>query len=78
MTKVKLLLVNLHDPTKTKYASPSQIACHLWGRRISNYSILKVQDGIADQIVITNCDIGLIKKQLTDAMRRALEALPDD
>lgn len=69
MTKVKLLLVNLQDPTKTKYMSPGQIAIFLFGRRISNYSILKVQGESTDQIVITNGDIGLIEKQLTEAMR---------
>ena len=68
MTKAKLLVVNLQDPTKTKYMSPNQIAIFLWGRRISNYLILKVQDGRTDQIVITNCDIGSIEKQLADAI----------
>jgi hypothetical protein len=52
--KVKLLLVNLQDPAKTKYMSPRQIAIFLLGRRISNYSILKVQGESTDQIVIDN------------------------
>lgn len=74
MAKAKLLVVNLQDPTKTKYMSPKQISTFLWGRRISNYPILKVQDGVTDQIVITNGDNGsydcfLIEKQLIDALR---------
>ena len=76
MIKVKLLLVNLQDPTKTKYMSPRQIAIFLLGRRISNYSILKVQNESTDQIVITNGDIGLIEKQLTEAMRPTTTETP--
>jgi len=66
MNEAKLLVVNLQDPTKTKYMSPRQIALFLWGRRISNYPILKVQDGSTDQVVITDGDI---EKQLTEAIR---------
>ena len=72
MNEAKLLVVNLQDPTKTKYMSPRQIALFLLGRRISNYPILKVQDGSADQIVIT-WGGGDIEKQLTEAIRSTQE-----
>ena len=68
--KTKLLVVNLQDPSKTKYWNPKSIDVFMWGRRLSNYKLFVVdQTGNMKPVVITNADISTIKQQVLDMMK---------
>jgi hypothetical protein len=68
--KTKLLVVNLQDPSKTKYWNPKSIDVFMWGRRLSNYKLFVVdQTGNMKPVVITNADISAIKQQVLDMMK---------
>jgi hypothetical protein len=68
--KTKLLVVNLQDPSKTKYWNPKSIDVFMWERRLSNYKLFVVdQTGNMKPVVITNADISTIKQQVLDMMK---------
>lgn len=68
--KTKLLVVNLQDPSKTKYWNPKSIDAFMWGRRLSDYKLFVVdQTGNMKPLVITNADTSVIKQQVLDMMK---------
>jgi|688.fasta_scaffold51643_8 hypothetical protein len=68
--KTKLLVVNLQDPSKTKYWNAKNIGVFMLGRRLSNYKLFVVdQTGNMKPVVITNADILLIQQQVLDMMK---------
>lgn len=52
--KRKLLVVNLQDPSKSHYRNYKEVATWLLGRRLSNYMLICVKDGIGYEIKIHN------------------------
>jgi hypothetical protein len=68
--KTKLLVVNLQDPSKTKYWNPKSIDVFMWGRRLSNYKLFVVdQTGNMKPVVITDADTSVIQQQVLDMMK---------
>jgi hypothetical protein len=68
--KTKLLVVNLQDPSKTKYWNPKSIAVFMWGRRLSNYKLFVVdQTGNMKPVVITDADTCVIQQKVLDMMK---------
>ena len=67
---MKLLVVNLQNPSDTKYHNPKQIGIHLWGRRLSNYPMFAVdENGMMKQIVLTSSDSREIQKQVMEQLK---------
>lgn len=55
--KIKLLLVDLKEPEKTKYKSPKQIGTYLLGRTISNFVVVSCPENKIIDLSPCNGDV---------------------
>jgi hypothetical protein len=69
---MKLLVVNLQDPSQTKYRNPKDIGVFMLGRRLSNYPMFSVdENGTMNPITITTCynDVIELQKQVLEQLK---------
>lgn len=67
---MKLLVVNLQDPTQTQYYNPEEIGIFMWGRRLSNYPMFSVgENGIMNPIVLTSADCNAITEEVMEQLK---------
>jgi hypothetical protein len=67
---MKLLVVNLQDPSQTKYHNPKNIGAFMWGRRFSNYPMFSVdENGTMNPITITTGDVIELQKQVLEQLK---------
>ena len=53
---MKLLIVNLQNPEQTKYRTSKGIGGWFLGRRLSNYGVFIVDNGVFTKIEFTSSD----------------------
>jgi hypothetical protein len=67
---MKLLVVNLQDPSQTKYRNPKDIGVFMWGRRLSNYPMFSVdENGTMNPITITTGDVIELQEQVLEQLK---------
>jgi len=67
---MKLLVVNLQDPSQTKYHNPKDIGVFMWGRRLSNYPMFSVdENGTMKPIVLNSADCNVITEQVLEQLK---------
>jgi hypothetical protein len=70
---MKLLVVNLQDPSQTTYRNPKNIGVFMWGRRLSNYPMFSVdENGTMNPITITTgygADCNVITEQVLEQLK---------
>jgi hypothetical protein len=68
--KMKLLVVDLQNPNRTKYHNPNDIDSFFWGRHLINYPMFTVsENGELKQIVLETADVTEIKKRVMDELK---------
>lgn len=66
---MKLLVVDLQNPTKTHYHDSNTIGAFMLGRRLSNYLMFAVKDdGTMKKIVVDSADVTEIQKQVLEQL----------
>lgn len=53
----KLLVINKQNPRESRYYPPKEIGAYLWGRRISNYILMLVDNNLYTVIEISNSEV---------------------
>ena len=67
---MKLLVVNLQDPSQTKYHNPKNISSFMWGRRLSNYPMFSIdENGTMNPIAITTGDVIELQEQVLEQLK---------
>jgi hypothetical protein len=67
---MKLLVVNLQDPSQTTYRNPKDIGSFMWGRRLSNYPMFSVdENGTMNPITITTGDVIELQEQVLEQLK---------
>jgi hypothetical protein len=67
---MKLLVVNLQDPSQTTYRNPKDIGVFMWGRRLSNYPMFSVdENGTMNPIVLNSADCNVITEQVLEQLK---------
>ena len=67
---MKLLVVNLQDPSQTTYRNPKNIGVFMWGRRLSNYPMFSVdENGTMNPITITTGDVIELQEQVLEQLK---------
>ena len=67
---MKLLVVNLQDPSQTKYRNPKDIGVFMLGRRLSNYPMFSVdENGTMNPITITTGDVIELQEQVLEQLK---------
>jgi hypothetical protein len=67
---MKLLVVNLQDPSQTTYRNPKDIGVFMWGRRLSNYPMFSVdENGTMNPITITTGDVIELQEQVLEQLK---------
>ena len=67
---MKLLVINLQDPSQTKYHNPKDIGVFMWGRRLSNYPMFSVdENGTMNPITITTGDVIELQEEVLEKLK---------
>jgi hypothetical protein len=67
---MKLLVINLQDPSQTKYHNPKDIGVFMWGRRLSNYPMFSVdENGTMNPITITTGDVIELQEEVLEQLK---------
>lgn len=67
---MKLLIVNLQDPSKSEYRNPKTVASWLWGKRLSNYVLfIKSDSGNIIKLNFKSSDVVDIQKTIIETMQ---------
>jgi len=67
---MKLLVINLQDPSQTKYHNPKDIGVFMWGRRLSNYLMFSVdENGTMNPITITTGDVIELQEEVLEQLK---------
>lgn len=68
---MKLLVVDVRNPSQTDYRNPYTIGSFMLARRISQYPMFKVEGNeIVKQIEITSTDCDEMQKQVLEQLRQ--------